>query len=356
MRKACRVSRPILMALETAGLLLFLMVTSAGIASAQPGEQRKPEQIRRQLEEKLEQQIEYIGQYPDHSGGYLARGEVYAELSWRSKDENERAFFAERALHDYAMAIQLEPHYYRPYVARAQLRYVEFLANFDDILADYLMAVRLLEKAYPQDGRSQRPDDSPLPEVFNAISGLYLNRAEALLRNPQLLASLDLRFKEYSPWQDFDSAISYAQKSAQKPVDLWNVINALLRKGDAAYQGREYAVALAAYQSDTRYLGKDYKLLCVNALSKEWCERNQRQMTLTFSIRRGRAYLKLKQPERALAEFNVYFAAAYHLECLDIFLLRAQAHWALGNDEQALTDEESAKKAGTAPCPFDIQK
>jgi len=46
----------------------------------------------------------------------------------------------------------------------------------------------------------------------------------------------------------------------------------------------------------------------------------------------------------------------YHQECQDIFLLRAQAHWALGNDELAKADEEMAKKKPSTSCPFDLQK
>jgi hypothetical protein len=37
------------------------------------------------------------------------------------------------------------------------------------------------------------------------------------------------------------------------PYYLWNVVNAVLRRGDAAYKTKEYAMALATFQSDEQF-------------------------------------------------------------------------------------------------------
>jgi len=337
-------------------LLLLLFGISAEPLWAQPGDLRPPEEIRRGLEGKLNYQNEYIQNHLDRADGYRKRGDVFALLSGGTTDETERALFAEFAIMDYTKAIGLAPDDYRTHLARAEIRTSNFLANFDDILADYLTAISLIEQAYPQDGNTNQPDDSPLPGLFNSISNLYSKRAEMLLRDPKLLGQLDLRFKDYSPWQDFDLAISYAQRSVLKPEQLLNLIGVVLLKGDAAYKAREFAIALASYQTDRQHLGEDYKLLCDSKLGQKWCQRHQRQITLTFSIRRARVLIRLKRPADALAEIDTYIAKAYERNCGEIFLLRAQASAQLGDDERALADEARGEKAVGLPCALDIQK
>jgi len=338
-------------------IVLFLLLFGISTESlwAQPGDQRPPEEIRRELEEKLNSKNEYVQNHPDRADGYRERGNVCSLLSWLSSDETERALFAEFAIMDYTKAIGLAPDDYRTHLARAEIRTSNFLANFDDILADYLTGSLLIEKAYPQDG-NHHSDEWPLPGLFYSISNLYSKRAEMLLSDPKLLANLDLRFKDYSPWRDFDLAISYAQRSVQKPEQLLNLIGVVLIKGDAAYKARKFAIALAAYESDKQHLGEGYKLLCDSKLGQEWCQHHQRQMTLTFSIRRARVLLRLKRPADALAEIDSYIAKAYQSNCGEIFLLRAQAYRQLGEDERALADEASGEKAVGLPCAFDIQK
>jgi tetratricopeptide (TPR) repeat protein len=337
--------------------LAFLILTTPIIAAAQPGDRRPPEQIRRDLETRLNQTIEEIREHPDQYYGYVSRGRVYAELSARSQDELEKESFFQKALADFNKAIELEPNHDATYVDRAWLRHANFLASFDDIRADYLKAIRLVEKYEAECRRSKQSyDETRLFNLYNNLSALYLNRAEALGSRRELISELNLNLNEYSPWDDFDKAIAYAQKSVRVPYHQWNVVNAVLRKGDTAYKTKEYAIALATFQSDEQYLGKDHALFCENESNREFCASNQRDALLTFSLRRGRTYLKLHQPEEALTQLNVYIEKAYHLECADIFRLRAQAYYQLGDDERALAEEERAKKRGTAACPFDMQR
>ena len=330
-------------------VLLLLLAASATSVWAQPGnlDRRTPEEIRQQLNERLAQLEDQIGSHPEQYSGYEARARVYADLSRLANDAAERGFFTDKALADFAKSIELDPDFCPNYVERARLNYADFLKNFEDIRRDYLTAISLIKEHHF--------DDYDLKLLYDKLSYLYFDRAERLVTNPELIGELYLG-TEYSAWDDFDKGIVYAKKRVRVPTHWWNVVAGILRKGDLAFKRRDYERALAAYQSDEEHLGKDYALVCENARSYEQCERQQKDMLLTFSIRRGRAYLKLGRADEALGELNVYFEKAYHHECQDIFLLRAQAHWALGNDELARADEETAKKKPSTWCPFDMQK
>ena len=342
-------------------VLVLLNVVNVTRIGAQPGDPRTPEEIRQQLNARLDQAHEQIRNYPEHFSNYHFRGEIYVELSARATDEVEKSFYSDKALADFTKAIELEPNHWKAYVDRAQLKSGAGLLNkFDDIRSDYLTAVRIIQKdlAEAKAHSYYVGDYSPtVPELYQRLSNLYLNRAEALISKPNLITELNLDLKDYSSWDDFDKGIAYAQNTlGEAHHHLWNVINALLRKGDMAYKQRDYKLALATYQRDGEYVGKDYALVCEKALSQEWCDSQRREILLKFAIRRGRAYLRLGRADDALKELNIYFDNAPHLECQDIFLLRAQAHWALGNDELATADEQSAKKKSSAFCAYDIQK
>ena len=329
--------------------VLILVAGTVTSAWAQPGNQdrRTPEEIRQQLNERLGQLDEQIRNHPDQYTGYESRARLYADLSRLTNDAAERGFFADKALADFAKSIELDPDFWPNYAERARLNYADLLKNFEDIRSDYLTAIRLIKEHHF--------DDYDLKLLYDKLSYLYFDRGERLVANPELIAGLYLG-TQYSAWDDFDEGIAYAKKAVRVPAHWWNVINGLMRKGDLAYRRRDYERALAAYQSDEEHLGKDYALVCEDAHSYDQCQREQRDMLLTFSLRRGRTYLKLGRADDALRELNVYFEKAYHLECRDIFLLRAQAHRALGNDELALADEEMAKKKPSTWCPFDMQK
>lgn len=338
---------------KTIGLLFVLFVPSAASVWAQPGDQRSPEEIKQQLDKGLAQADEEIRNHPEQYGGYERRARIYTELSGRTYDPAECEFYGEKALTDFAKSIELDPDYWPNYRDRAFARTLGGrLKNFDDIRSDYVTAIRLIKKHNP----SSSSDDYDIKTLYNQLADLYMFRGENLVANPKLIAELYLDPSEYSPWDDFDKGIVYAKKAVGVPAHWWNVVAAILRKGDLAFKRRDYERALAAYQSDEEHLGKDLALVCAGAQGYDQCERLQRDMLLTFSLRRGRAFLKLGRADDALRELNVYFDKAYHQECADIFVLRAQAHWALGNDELARADEETAKKKGSTPCPFDIQK
>lgn len=331
---------------------LVLVIASGYDCCAQPGDTRTPEEARQQAEQKLNELIEYVKQYPDRPGRYQQRGNVYAELSWRTNLEAERQFFTEKALADFEKGIELEPHFYPSYLARAQLKSRDRLNNFAAILDDYLHVVSLLKKAYPRTNAAEPPSD-PLSNVFQLLAEHYLARAADSLNREK--ASFTQWPSDDSPWQDFDTAIDYANKSVRSHHDLRRVIDALLRKGDAAFKAREFSIALAAYELDRQYLGDDYRKLCENDPARERCADDQRQIALAFSIRRARALTKHKQYTRALSEVNTYIAKSSRLECGEVFRLRADLHWALGNDAQAEADHERMKKFAGLACPFDIE-
>jgi hypothetical protein len=346
-------------AVATILFILPLTLLSARSVVAQPGERRTQEQIKADLNNRLAEADGNLSRFPESGSAYLARALIYGEFFYTITDEEEKASYGERALTDFNKAVELSPGDWTALTERARFRAsFDLLSGFDAIVADYLEVIRGAEKVRNDNARfpgALQEITERIAEYYFALSNIYLSRAESLSRRPRFRAKLPLQPEPSNPWDDFDAATAYAQKAVIKPSDLMRVIRTRMAKGDAAYTAREYVIALEAYQSDERYLGKDYYLLCENEINRQRCSSDQRALALMFSIRRGRAYLELRQPEKALAELEVYFAKAYHLECRDIFLLRAQANRQLGNEVMVLADEEKANKSGSAKCPFDIQ-
>lgn len=335
--------------LEVIAFLLFLMVMSAETARTQPGDKyRTKEEIWSDLNQRLARANEWLSKNPDPYN-YVARGDIYVEFSWRREGPLERLSYAEKALDDFNKAIARSPTYWVAFERRARLRRSKFLPNFEAVVADYLEAIRLA-KAESEKGRFRGPDESPVPGYFHALASMYVERAESLLRDPNLIAQIQPGLKPYSPWDDFDTAALYMQKSFQKPEQVWILVDVLLRKGDAAFKLREYEIALEAYQRDEQYLGRNYSLICENAVSRWVCESDQRRVAMMFSLRRARVYLQLKQAEKALTDLDVFFTKSFHLECAEPFLLRARANHLLGRTEPALADESTASKLPDGAC------
>lgn len=322
---------------------------------AQPGsppDTRTPEEIRQQLDARLKEVDDQINKNPDQSFSYERRARVYAELHLLTKDELEKPFFFDKAIADFNKAIELDLNHWPIYVERARFRLMsDQLKYFNEIRSDYRAAIRIIEKAEPNSSW-----DYQLHLLNNNLSYLYVYRGETLVTSPNLIAGLYLDPAKYSPWDDFDRAIEYAKKGVRVSAHWWNVVNPLTKKGDLALKLSDYERALAAYHSDEEHMGQEYELVCKDASSDEDpCHREQRDFLLTFSIRRGRANLKLGRAADALKDLTVYSEKAYHVECQAFFKLRAQAHRALGNEAQAKADEETAKTRGSVACPFDIQ-
>jgi tetratricopeptide (TPR) repeat protein len=337
----------------TVCFILPLMLVSAGAVVAQPGERRTHEQIKAALDNKLAQADENVTKYPERADYYLERARVYSEFYGMVEPEEQEAY-AQKALDDFDQAVELWPDTTMALTERARFRaLVNPLSWFDHIVADYLKVIQDSEKGL-EELRRFRQDEQGVAEgiagLYYALSNLYVARGEMLSANPRLIPRLNPQPAPYSPWQDFDTATEYAQKAVLKSTDLWKVIGTRLAKGAAAYNAHEYEIALAAYQSEEEYMGKDYSRLCENEMSKQWCAFQQRDLLLTLSHSRAGVYLKLKQPEKALAELEVYFAKAPHLECPDIFRLRAEAYRQLGDEKRAAADEEWASHFGSRTC------
>ena len=316
---------------------LAVVLFGAGPVQAQPGDQRTPKQIRQQLKAKVEELSGNINHNPESVFSYIERAATYTELCRRSQNPDEKADYADRAYQDFANAIALQPTDYSIFVKRAELRQAaDWLKNFDATIEDYFEAIRLGEKSNENPTRSDF--ESPAPVIYKALSGLYMNRAEAVL------ARSELRIQS-SPWDDFDTATTYAQKSVRQPRELWNVVGVRLQKGNTAYKVGEYAVALDAFYGDEKYLGDNYNLLCRDSEEQDPnCAYQKRDVILVFSMKRARVYLKLNEAGRALAELETYFNKAYELPCPEPYLLRAEANRRLGNDGLAKADEEVARK------------
>src|SRR5215813_9219024 len=160
------------MLLITRPLLVLLVLMTVVVTSvwAQPGVMRTPEEIRQQLNQRLEQADEQIRAHPEQYNGYEMRGRAFAELSWRTNDAAERGFYAEKALTDLNKSIELEPNYWPNYTERARVRtYADRLKNFEDIRDDYVTAIRLIKKGNP----SSSSDDYNLQTLYNQLADLY---------------------------------------------------------------------------------------------------------------------------------------------------------------------------------------
>jgi tetratricopeptide (TPR) repeat protein len=335
--------------------ILPLTFLAAGEVAAQPGDRRTPEEIKAALESKLEAVSEKLNEFPERGDLYLDRARVYVEFYYRSEPE-EQEVYADKALADLDRAVELWPDVTAPLVERARFRaLIDPLSWFNAIVADDLKVIERSKKNWREIRRLRLDEQGVAEEIaglYYALSNLYASRGQRLSENPRFIPRLNPQPAPYSPWQDFDTATEYAQKAVLKPEDLLKVVGTRLAKGSAAYNAREYEVALAAYQSDEQYLGEDYYLLCENNNSKQICAFRQRDTLLTFSHRRAQVYLKLHQPQNALAELKVYFDNAYQLECADIFRLRAEAYRQSGNEKPALADEERALTYGSRECLF----
>lgn len=315
-----------------------LVLFAVELAHAQPGDQRTPKQIRQQLNAKLDELSESIKKYPESVWSYIERAETYAALCWRTQNPDAKANYVDQAFKDFEKAIALQPTNYVIFVKRARVRQsIEWLTNFAGTEEDYFEAIRLAEK-FGNDNPRREDYESPVPGIFAALSGLYLNRAEAAVGSPEL-------HSQYSPWSDYDVATTYAQKAVQNPRDLLKVVGVRLQKGDAAYKLGEYSIALEAYYGDEKYLGENYNLLCTDDSDPtSHCAYEKRDLMIMLSMRRTNLYLKLRQGGQALAELEKYFAKAYELPCPEPFLLRAEANRLLGYNERAKADEELARK------------
>ncbi len=361
--------RPFTSIMLNAILFFSFSLLCSGVMQAQPGDQRTPKQIEKELKEKLARENEYIRKNPNLADYYDDRGEVYMEFYARakqlSKTQDKRASYAERAFADFDKAIELTPHSGGVYLMRAKYRQWldDWLLHTDEAIADYVEAFFL----YKMESLRQHPipsyaeEDSRLAQYYLELSYVYLNRAQTLSMTPAMirfhgykpeqLAEFRLQHPQYSLLNDLDAVIEYTRKAMANAelaaiYDPWLVSGNFMLKGNAAAKLKEYKIALDAYDSAEAYWNKRIDIACERIPSP--CSYNtnfdEKIFSYSLSFSRAKVYLKLKKPQKALAEFNYYLSDGKNAQCSRPFFLRAIAYWMLGQDELAEADEKQGSE------------
>lgn len=307
----------------------------------------EPKVVEKRIKEYLPQHNKYISEEPLLSPLYENRGASYAKLYELTSDLNERATYAERALADFNKVIELEPGRWSAFEQRAGLlKLVDFFAYFDVIVSDYLEEIRLIKSFCVQHPNLAKEYESKIPGLFLTISASYWNRAKALSQESKLLAEvrrLNKQYSNYFYWNDFDTAIAYAQKNVTKPDEVWIIINYLVDKGDAAYRLGEYKIALNAYNAGEEYFDKTSAFYCEGYPND--CDFHKKQSrNYTFNIRLIKVYVKLEKWETALTYLNHYLGQPFNSYCPKPFLVRARIYRQLGKTDLALVNEQTASK------------
>lgn len=330
-------------------VLTFLLWSAETIAAQEPL-YRDPEVVQKELKEKLVIKDEYISKYPGEVSNYTERGEIYAGLCKLSRDDKERASYAERAVADFARAIELDPNYYVTYAKRAEFRQV-YLARmsheyFDDIVSDFLEAARLASRT--EYAGSVEGYESPVPPLYVMVSRHYLLRARAAIRDSYVLERLQSKNKQYTYWDDFDAAVEYAQRGATITNDPWLTSSTLYEKGEKAYDLGEYKIALDSYDASEGYWRKNLANVC--AFKKtEPCDAVAQEMSNSLIVPRAKVYIKLAKWKRALSYVNRHLSNSHGTYCPQPYLVRAKLYRQLGKITLALADEKTASKVPVPP-------
>lgn len=334
----------ILLSIEKSAAQFPCYMRNANITEA--GDRRTPEQIEKAVLECLADMNKQIENNPPNAALFETRGDYYTVLFRLSQRQGGIESYAEKGLADFSKSIELSPKA-SAFAARANLRHLiwhygvgwlstkpaqerlEHLLrnpNFEKAVSDYLQAIRLSD------------NKSDTNQYFSNLSfHLYFPRARTIVSSSELLKALNLRGEKYSVWDDFDTALEYAAKSGHNGI-LNEVFDT---KVDWADKLGKFNIVLATLQADEKYYGKDYNLLCDEkyVYSCQDLKKSRRRM---ISIRRATMYLTLNQPEKALADLEIYFANAYVYECPEPYRLRAGAYRKLGKTKEAAADEQKA--------------
>lgn len=412
MKYSCLISPLGVKTLRLAFCLLLLVLLSGEKTRAQPGYVPTVAELEKQLQPDFQKLAIQIANNPKDASPYLERAKLYYRLYERAVYKKSPAdIYSEKALADASTAIKINPtdeaynvraEFYRRFLYYESTsrdmepeQLVSFYiknTDFDLARSDLLKATRL--------GK----DNNNLTTYFGNLSRLHSDRAEHL---SNAASELRARWRRYSIWDDFDTAIEYEKKvfelgpkkAGNFPTDYDNRVAGVYHsKGNAAYKLGEYDIALDAFQQGDKYLNRRYfqirlyyerwgdTLIKKNlsaqaievftkALNIPLCncydlfarrgvlyeEMGDLQKALddytaglnkgTFAelsgelyIRRARIYLSGGEASKALADLDQALQKYQTRMCPQTYRMRAEAHYKLGENELALADEQKASK------------
>ncbi len=343
----------------TAFFFFSLVLLSVERGAAQPGDRRSPEERRKDLQRRLDKIDKQINENDGVPYRYEERGQLYTQLYGMTQDREEQELYIEKAFADFALAEEMGWQVFQP---RAELHSAIWRnqislapisgasaadildvyyrnSHFDDAVADYLEAARIILGTSPDYYRQERAREYCL-----SISYLYLNRAQMLAQMPKVVKAMS---QPYPIWDDFDTAIKYVKKYLDPTRDILQVTGFYLSKGEAAYTLGEYDVALDAYQAGEDYFDEKEELFCKSHNNTEFCKSTKKSYVSTLSYRRARVYLRTGDGAKALENINHYIREGPFVAstCAETYRLRAQAYRLLSDIELAVADEEEARTA-----------
>lgn len=350
--------------LQLAGIALFLAalpLLSAQTTAAQPGEQRSPQQIRKDLEGKLAEVEKLLAEEPDRHYLYESRGRALIGLYRYSQDHAERESFAERAFADFDAYELLTKD--APLSARAELHQMIWFNEFPDPRRTDLSAPSLetMRSSHHFDGavaafremisqldrtNAYSGSDERLRDLNARVSNLFLARARVVAGIPDIVRTMnDLQLI----WDDFDKAAEHRKKSVYAPT-LLHATEVYLDKAEAALRLGEYEIAVEAYQAADDYMEPNWKPYC-EYHGADNCENWQRGHLNRVSLLRARTYLKQANYEKAVSNLDDYLnhRPPFASVCAQHYVMRAEANRKLGNIQRAQADEKKARQATGGP-------
>lgn len=334
--------------------LLSLLLLSAPTVAAQPGDRRTPEQIRKDLQDKIADIEDQMARQPDQHYMHEVHGRALTDLIRYTPDRLEREALTEQAFADFdqyeklskgsaveARALLHErlwyaeaPDPWRDELTAYVIEIFRLNPHFEATVNSYLELIHIQEQL---EGGAR--SENLLRDYYRKVAYLYLYRAELPLHK------LDNVKNMYDPrviWQDCDKAIEYQKKFATGGHDIFFVTDIYMREAHHAFDLAEYEIALEACQGADDFLAEAFEPYCESS-GRSTCESLLQSHREWESLLRGKAYLKTGNYEKAISNLNYYLTKGpLYGDCGQIYLMRAQAHSKLGNRVLALADQQKA--------------
>ena len=326
-------------------LCVLLLLTTKNIA-AQPGETRSFEEIEKQLKGNLVYVNESFKQTSGCAEFYAGRGSIYYQLYANKvmrKWQHDKTY-AQNGIADFTKALNCADKSYisKSGILQSRGLFYQTIWEYQIYLIPEEFTKARLKPIFSSREFKNAVFDYSKARAFESLREIYKFRCNMFLYSPELLKEIRSQNKTGEIWKDFDLALKYAEFAYDKRYSKWESADILSKKGRLAFEVENYRVALAAYSSDEKYLGKDYKNLC-GELKESDCIYEKRVIPYRFRFGRARVYVKIGKPEEALSELKIVFGL-YQGSCPEPLETRAQAYRQLGKIELALADERKLKE------------